>query len=182
MWKAHGFHGRVVVSLSSRLYFVEPELRLSGSASRSGRRPDPSALAEQDLEPSNFLWMAMERGIAREIRHVLPDAVFARKVASTVDDPLVEAAGESLSAPYLGSPRLLSTLGGLGVPGEAVLLFVSASFFVDRSAAEVAHRLLSRGLSSDLVILCGSRDDPEVTPAERERLEEFAGLLGAAAP
>lgn len=182
LWKTRGLHGRIVVSLSSRLYFVEPEVELSALSAAAGRIVDPAGVAERSLGPLNFLWMALERGVARELRHVLPDPVFAEKAASILGDPLVEAGHDAIRAPYLGSPRLLTTLGGLGAPPEPVLLFVSASFFADRSAADVARRLASLGLRTDLVVLCRSLDDPEVTPLEQARLEQLAALLGAVAP
>ena len=40
----------------------------------------------------------------------------------------------------------------------------------------------SLGLTTDLVVLCTSADDPEVGPLQRERPEEFAGLVGAPPP
>lgn len=182
LWKSRGLHGRIVVSLSSRLYFVEPEVELSSLFAEAGRVVDPAEVAERSLGPMNFLWMALERGVARELRHVLPERAFAEKAAFVVGDPLVEAGNDTIRAPYLGSPRLLTTLGGLGVPSEPVLLFVSASFFADRNAADVARRLASSGLRADLVVLCRSLDDPEVTPLARARLEQLAVLVGAVAP
>ena len=181
LWKRRGLHGRIVVSLSSRLYFVEPEVELSSLFDEAGRVVDPAEVAERSLGPMNFLWMALERGIARELRHVLPEPVFAEKAASILGDPLVEEGHDAIRAPYLGSPRLLTTLGGLGATSEPVLLFVSASFFANRSAPDVARRLESLGLRTDLVVLCRSLDDPEVTPLQRASLEQLAVLLGAAA-
>ncbi|MGB8930019.1 MAG: hypothetical protein WCC48_02085 [Anaeromyxobacteraceae bacterium] len=182
LWKSRGLHGRIVVSLSARLYFVEPEIELSSLIDEAGRVVDPVEVAERSLGPKNFLWMALERGVARELRHVLPEPVFSEKAASLLGDPLVEEGHDEIRAPYLGSPRLLTTLEGLGAPSEPVLLFVSASFFSDRSALDVARRLTSLGLRTDLVVLCRSLDDPEVTPLERARLEQLAVLLGAVAP
>lgn len=175
-WKERRLHGRVVVSISSRLYFVAPVWRLP-PRDPTGRPLDPSLALEHALTPQNFLLTSLERGVAREIRHVVPDRVFAAKVSGSLGEEGVHLSGENLAAPHRGSPRSLTTLEGFRAPGEPALLFVSASWFGERDAGALWRQLASSGLSTDLVVLCASRDDPEITEAQREQLARFAGLL-----
>jgi hypothetical protein len=177
-WRARGLHGRVVVALGTRLYFVDPGPDLPLRAP-DGRPIDPAEAMERALDARSFLRVAMERGIAREIRHVLPDRAYAEKASFAGGEEGVRVEERRISAPSFGSPRSLTTLDGLSADAEPVLLFVSASFFGERDAAETWRRLASAGLRTDLVVLCRSYDDPDVSAAQRDELAAFASLLGA---
>lgn len=178
-WRARGHRGRTVVSLSSRLYFVAPDWRAPVRQPGGGGPMNPADALERALDPKNFLLVAVERGVAREIRHVLPESVFAEKVALGRAERGVRLEGSGLSAPEYGTPRLLTTLAGLPADPEPVLLFVSASFFLEGDGAETFRRLSASGLVTDLVVLSRSHDDPGVGPAQREQLAAFAALLGS---
>ncbi len=176
-WRARGAHGRVVVSLGSRLYFVAPDV--ATEVGRGGAE-DPADVAERALDARNFLLVAMEKGVARDVRHVLPDDVYARKAVAAAGEEGVRVERGRISAPFFGSPRSLTTLEAFSAPEEPVLLFVSASFFGARDAHEVWRRLAAAGLRTDFVVLCRSREDPEVAPPQRAQLAAFAALLEAA--
>jgi hypothetical protein len=178
VWRQRGFHGRIVLALSSRLYFVERERALP-ARSRDGATLDPAEVAEGDLRPESFLLASVERGIAREVRHVLPEAVWSQKVERPANEAGFELRDGVLHAPHLGTPRSLAVLDRLPVLTEPALLFVSASFFSDLDAAAVLGRLQALGITTDLLLSCDSLDDPAVSPAERARLREFERLLGS---
>jgi hypothetical protein len=177
VWSNRGLHGRVVVALSSRLYFVSPEWEAPPVDPDEAAPANPAVALERILDPRNFLLVSMERGVAREVVHVLPERVLQEKSSLAAGMEGVRQVPGGLAAPYTGSPRRLTTLGGLDGLREPVLLFVSASFFRDRDATDVFRALSSGGVRTDLVVLCRSRDDAEVGSAEREQLSAFEALL-----
>jgi hypothetical protein len=179
LWRSRHLHGRIVLSLSSRLDFVRPD-DPKPEWDPAARRPvDPAVALERAAPAGGALALALERGVAREIRHVVPDRVFAAKAAGAAGEEGVTVAADRISAPEAGSPRTITTLAALRAPDEPALLLVSASFFRERGAREVWRRLAAAGVRTDLVVLSAAREDPEVSEAERGELAALAALLGA---
>ena len=179
-WSRRGYRGRVVVTFSRRLNFLETaETRLIPDTS-----PFPvqvanlSRLAEKELAKENFLFIAMKSGIARELVQVVPESEMAGKIAAAAAEGVTPSRG-MLKLPVLGSPRTVTTSAAFVAPREPVLLYVNASFFRETEPADLLRFLEERGVATDCVVLAASADDPEVTPAERERLGVFRGLMEA---
>jgi hypothetical protein len=178
LWKAEGFRGRVVLSFGKRLNFVLPE-----EGSLMPPMPFPmkpfnlSDYIEGTLKPENFLFVSMEKGIAREIIHIVPDKVFYEKALYARRQESAAVEGQKIEFPHLGSPRTITTVGSFRPPVEPVLLYVNASYFEDSEPEELLGLLLKAGLKTDYVVLSRSLDDGDVEDEEREKLMRFMMLL-----
>jgi hypothetical protein len=179
-WSRRGYRGRVVVTFSRRLNFLETgETRLIPATSAFPVQVgNLSRLAEKELAKENFLSIAMKSGIARELVQVVPESEMAGKIAAAAAEGVTPRHG-MLKLPVQGSPRTITTPVSFVTPKEPVLLYVNASFFRETELADLLRLLEGRGLATDCVVLATSDDDPEVTPVERERLKVFRGLLEA---
>lgn len=180
LWAERGFRGRIIVSLSRRLNFVASEEAYGSSRdvlTLQTLRKSGTAI-EQSLRSENFLFHAMERGIARSIIHVLPDRDYEDKLHYARNEPGVSVKNSVIYAPHLGSPRILTRLPVKVVPDEPVLLYLNASFLKEHEPKALLRRLISSGIRTDFFVLCRSLDDPEVTDGERGRLAELERMLG----
>ncbi|HEY6838576.1 MAG TPA: hypothetical protein VI389_07535 [Geobacteraceae bacterium] len=179
-WNRRGYRGRVVVSFSRRLNFVETtETRLIPPTSSFPVRVDNlSRMAQRELATENFLYIAMRSGIARELIQVVPQAEMAAKIAAAVEEGVMPRHG-TLSLPVMGAPRTITPPDSFANPGEAVLLYVNASYFRDAESGELVRLLAERGVVTDCVVLAASSGDGEVGDRERQRLQEFRRLLEA---
>lgn len=179
VWRRNGYHGRIIVALGTRLNFVRAQKVPSMLQPPFPLQvPDLLQTSEGGLRSNNYLLVAMKAGVAREIVSVVPDRVLRGKISYAQGAAGVSTSGERIAVPYFGSPRTITALAHLRVPHEPVLLYVNASFFRDSDPRDVIERLCDAGISTDLVVLCRSLDDREVTAAEREKLRRFETLLG----
>lgn len=177
-WTRRGLRGRVVVTFSRRLNFLETgETRLIPPTSPF---PVPVAnlarLAEKELSTDTFLFVAMKSGVARELIQVVPDSDMAAKRDAAAAEGLVFRQGR-LHLPVMGSPRSITSPAFFIPPREPVLLYVNASFFRDVAPDELLRLLVRTGTTTDCVVLASSPDDGEVSQGERERLLAFKRLL-----
>ena len=171
LWKEKRVHGRIVVHLGKYLHFVEPE------------QPQPTQIPEivkyhsrlSDLSPTykDFLWVAMQTNIAREIINVIPQEDFKKRF--NLKNDLI--AQSDLVTHEYGSPRIFSTR--LPAISEPVLLNIDASFFASRTAVQLMNDLMKSGLKADIVTICLAEDNPDVTEFDRQRAREFISLLSA---
>ena len=178
VWSRRGYRGRVVVSFSRRLNFVETtEIRLiPPTSSFPVRVGNLSRMAEKELATGNFLYIAMKSDIVRELVQVVPQSEMAAKIAAAADEGVAPRHG-MLTLPVMGSPRTITPPGSFVSPGEPVLLYVNASYFRDVEPAELFRFLVEQGVVTDCVVLAASSGDGEVSPVERERLQVFRRLL-----
>lgn len=181
VWQRLGYRGRVVVTFSRWLNFLETgETRLIPATS-----PFPlqvgnlSRMAERELAKENFLYIAMKSGIARELIQVVPESEMAVKNAAAAAEGVAPRNG-MLKLPVLGSPRTITSPRFFLPPREPALLYVNASFFRDVEPVELFRLLVRSRVATDCVVLALSTDDREVSSRERERLMAFKGLLEAA--
>ena len=180
VWQMMKFRGRVIVSLGRRLNFVQIAASdiipsYADFPIMPFNLPDKMEKAVTDR---NFLFVSMKSGIARGIIHIVPEDVFSEKSAYSGRDSEVKVRSGAIDAPFLGSPRTITTLRNFRGLDEPALLYVNASFFRDREPAEVMEQLRRSGLTADYIVLCRSFDDDEVGETERRRLESFEMLLG----
>lgn len=181
VWEKEGFKGRVVVSLSRRLNFeVLDEDQFLRRTSFPLNLVNLSAEAKKRLNSRNFLYISLKTGIAREIVHVVPESVFPEKADAAQGVEGVSVLGKVISAPHLGTPRLITSVHFSRSIEEPVLLYVNASIFGEQAPEAILRNLQQVGLKTDLVVLCRSSNDSEVTPMERGRIERFGELLGDA--
>lgn len=180
IWKKSGYKGRVIVSLSRRLNFIESEeSALIPPASFPVKVFNLATSIEAALDDKNFLFVSLLEGITREIIHIVPDRAFQEKQRFAEKNGIAATNGK-IKVPFRGSPRWIAPLSELKQITEPVLLYVNASFFEEIEPAALFNHLRDIGLKTDLVVLCRSFDDDEVTPLEREKLDAFARMMGGA--
>lgn len=180
IWEKSGHKGRMVVSLSRRLNFIETH-----EETFIPHSPFPvkvfnlATSVEATLDDKNFLFVSLLKGIAREIIHIVPEQAFQEKLRFAEKNGIAATNGK-INVPFRGSPRWIAPLSELKPIREPVLLYVNASFFEEVEPAALFNHLRDIGLKTDLVVLCRSFDDDEVTPLEREKLDAFARMIGEA--
>jgi len=181
LWQERHVHGRVVVHLGKYLHFTDSQL----SSGMNGQFfPQISAVARdhQDFRMSpasyrNFLWDAFQENIVRKIYNVIPPSDFAQRfgqenAAGSRQEIIEKFAASDI---YDGAQRTFTAT--LPRITEPVLLNIDASYFGSADARELFDSLMRSGLRSDLVTVCLSEDNPDVTDLERGRLREFLALL-----
>ncbi len=179
VWQQKGFKGRVVVALSRRLNFVNNGMEnLIPPMSFPLKVFNLSKAIEGRLKSDNFLFVAMETGIAREIISVVPEKIYPEKREAAKGIEGVSVKEGRIKVPNLGSPREITVMPFFKATKEPALLYISASFFSDYEPGELLGLLKKAGIKTDLVILCRSLDDNDVTDKDREKLRVFEMLLG----
>ncbi len=182
-YKTRGVHGRILVNFGRFMNFVEIEFVNIGDDDAFKdmnnfpvKRYNIMERYEKYLTNRNFLWLAMQGDIVREINYVLPDEVFKEKMRVEVHDHDVFAiTHDRIIAHEWGSKRILSN----HIPDiiEPVVLNIDASFFSNTDAAHLAQEIKKSALKADIVTLNLSEDNPDVTESEREELRKFAEML-----
>lgn len=178
LWKEREEYGRVVVHVGRYLHFI-PVADTGSHEDISGfpvQTADHVGRYEERLGDENLLWVAMQSGIAREIYNVLPPPVFQEKLQVVADHDGVEISRDKIVTNLWGSRRTITSV--IPVLKESVLLHIDATYFSDGEPAALMDMLERSGLRTDLLTLGLARDNPYVTDEERDRLREFAVMLG----
>jgi hypothetical protein len=180
-WNEKKVHARIVVHLGKFLHFMK-----SNASSGRDKSPmqitgetkyadilagDPYHFHNEPAEYKNYLWVAMQMNIVREIYNVIPSADFMRRFELTD----AAAARIDIVEHEFGAPRIITTR----IPSisEPVLLNIDASFFASTDPAQFLDTFLKSGLTSDIVTLCLAEDNPDVTEHDRNNLLDFIRLL-----
>ena len=181
LWQEKKAHGRIVVHLGKYLHFTESQVS-SGTAGQFF--PQISTVARDHLHYRmhqasyrNFLWNAFQANIARRLYNVIPLPDFMQRFGLNDANDAQKEITEKFAASdiYDGAQRIFTAR----IPQikEPVLLNIDASFFASTDATQLFESLMKSGLKSDLVTICLSEDNPDVTDIERQRLRTFLGLL-----
>jgi hypothetical protein len=168
LWHEKGAQGRIVVHLGKYLHFMGSEL--PGTTQIPEIVKAHSHFSDRRISYRDFLWVALQSNIAREIVTVIPPEEFRKRFGLTDAAPIKDVTDHEY-----GSPRRFTT--SLTSTSEPVLLNIDASYFASADAAKLLDLLQHSGLKADLVTLCLAEDNPDVTDPERQRLLEFARLL-----
>jgi hypothetical protein len=173
LWKDRGFHGRVVLHIGRYLHFVGVDVGevYGGIDVFPVRTKGLMREYERRIDAENFLWIALQANIARELINVLPAEVFAAKLSALEGVRGVAVTGDSIVTSHFGSRRTITS--GVAASAEPVLINIDASYFGHSDGAGLLEQLKSSGLSADMISLCLSMDNPEVTGAERDALINF---------
>jgi len=169
LWKEKQVRGRIVVHLGKFLHFTESEP--PGTTLIPEVVNYHSHFSDAQTSYRDFLWVALQTNIAREIITVIPPEDFKERFGLD----------KSLSAPHdvvnheYGSLRTFTTR--LPSTPEPVLLNIDASYFASTDAAQLMDSLLKSALQADMVTICLAEDNPDVTDPERKKLLEFVRLL-----
>jgi len=175
--RARGVRGRIVVILSERLYFeglpynrmIPEAMDFPFAISRLSEE------AERSLTDRNFAWVALERGQARKIVHVMPRDVFSLKLEQARKTGITVQQGR-IDIPFFGALRSIVSVDSLPAADEPVVLIADASFFGDRRTVEEARALVNR-VRPFLFISCPLQDDDTITDAQRDALREFVSMM-----
>lgn len=171
LWKKKGLRGRILLHLGRFFHFVSPEnpLPLEGISDFKEARERARRGDEANVNVRNFLRVAVEQEIAREVYHLLPRSSFGQLLERARAE---ERDDEGIITSYYGLKRVITDR----IPHlhEPVLLNIDASFFESSDVAAIAAELKESGLKVDLLTLCLSEDNPGVSTVERERLREFS--------
>ena len=178
LWMEADLHGRQLVHLSRYLHFVP----VSSNDAFEGldrfpiRTFDLPAYYSSRVNGASFLWVAMQTGVLRSVYHVLPAVdLDARLSQLRPVPPGIRVRGRIIRTTENGSPRTLSDR--LPVTDEPVLVSIDASFLEASTPETVNEMLRASRLHTDLIGLCRAEDNPEVSPAARQRLEQLAKTL-----
>jgi len=181
LWKEQGVRGRVVLHLGKFLHFMK-----SGAPTGGPRRAmlitegtsiadilagDPTHFNQDRPDYKNFLWIAYQTDVAREIYNVVPAADFMQRFGVSA----ASAGSKDVDAQVFGFPRTVTTR--LPALAEPVLLNIDASYFGSADPAGLLDALLKSGLRADLVTVCLAQDNPDVTDLDRQKLLGFTRLL-----
>ena len=163
LWKEKGMRGRKVVHLGRYLHFMAsepPGTTVIPEIVNFHARFDDTKVSYRD-----FLWVALQSNVAREIISVIPPDDFQKRFGSQKDVVDHEyASRRTFTTKFPGT-------------GEAVLLNIDASYLASTEPAQLLDLLLKSGLRADLVTVCLAEDNPDVGAAERQKLLDFVGLL-----
>lgn len=179
LWKKNGVEGRILIQMGKYLHFVGIEnssLINLVQAEASLKNIDITSEYEKSLSYRNFLWLAMESNIARQIYNVLSPDAFKEKLKAHMEKTNDGGDGE-ITINYMGSKRVISSR----IPNidEPVILNIDASFFDFSNIAGFVNNLKTSSLRVDIVTFCLSKDNPDITDLERERLLEAARVFSA---
>ena len=180
LWSRQRARGRIVVHLGRYLHFLKsaPPVGQAKSPMQITRDTSYSDILAGDgthynndaADYKNFLWVASQTNIARQVYNVIPPADFIAKFGASYP-----SAGKGIDAEVFGCPRIISSR--LPLLSEPVLLNIDASIFAGADAAKLLDTLLKSGLQADLVTVCLAQDNPDVTDLERRKTLAFIGLL-----
>lgn len=182
LWRRAGVRGRRVVHLSRFLHFVSVD-----NVVPPGLEKFPVATFDlveaykSRVDPRNWLWVALQEGLIREIVHVLPPADLESRRRSLVGAGSgIWFEGDAILTHELGSRRRL--MSRLPRSREPVLLTVDASFLELVPPESLGQSLRKSPLQTDLFVLSYSSDNADVTDEGRQGLDQFAGSLGVKRP
>lgn len=177
-WKRREQHGRVVLSFSRTLDFIDVDDHSLIPRDSGDEVFNLAQAAESRLDDRNILFMAMRTGIAREVIHVVPVSVYAEKIEAVKTGREASIVSGKISAPFFGSPRWIMPASLLEAPAEPVLLYVNASYFLDEEPGALYRQLRDKRILTDAIVLCRSGADKTGTALERERFNSFVAMLG----
>lgn len=170
LWQKQRVHGRIVVHLGRFLHFMEAGYSSGGPPQIATIVADHEHFTIKRTSYKDFLWVAFQTNIAREIYTVLPPADFKARFDTT------QTQKEIVTHEYC-SPRIFAT--NLPEVSEPVLLNIDASFFASTDAAQLIDNLIKSGLKADIVTICLAEDNPDVTDLDRQKARNFVKLLSA---
>lgn len=180
-WKSAGVRGRAVIHFGRFLHYVGVDMPgvYEGRDRFPVKTADLLGEYEKKLEYRNFLRVAVKGNVARELYNVLPPEAFREKFRSVGGGSRAEGvwvAGDTVVTHDFGLRRTIT--GRIPLVEEPVLINIDASYFSGADAPALLSELKRSGVRTDLLTLTLSEDNPDVSEAERERLREFARLLG----
>lgn len=124
------------------------------------------------------MWVSGQANILREIFYYQPPVSFNRRLEAVDDrDPdLISKSADAIVLHDWGSRRTITDR--VPMTTEPVLLNIDASVFEELRPEQLLSALRSSSLTSDLITLNVSRDNPDITDAARKSLLLFGAMMG----
>ena len=179
-WQRLGLQGRIVVHAGRYLHYVDDEEHPLGYAAPPSYPVTVTSVRgerEKRVDHTNLLWLAVQANIARCLYMVMTPADFTARFTSGTDTPPRERDG-SIRVHDFGAPRII--LDAIPRVGERVVLNMDASYFSGDSGGQLLQSLRDGKLHADVITLCLSEDNPDVTASERVRALETVQNAAAA--
>jgi hypothetical protein len=179
-YKSRNIHGRVLINISSLLHFrgiSSDEFLTKNNDKFPLLMPDTLMEYQERVNLENFLWVALQSNIFRAFYHLIPEDEFDTR-SSTVqitDRDVSSISNDTIVAHKWGSKRIVAK--HLNRFSEPVLINIDASYFVNIEPQALVDELKEAELTVDFITLNLSEDDPYLTDAERDKLNEFALLI-----
>jgi hypothetical protein len=170
LWQEKQVHGRIVVQLGRFFHFMEAGNLNGGPPQIAKIVSDHERFNISRTSYKDYLWVAFQTNIAREIYTVLPPADFKERF----DNPQPK---KEIAVYEYGSPRIFTS--SLPSVAEPVLLNIDASYFASTDAAQLIDELMKSGLKADIVTICLAEDNPDVTDRDRQKARDFIRFLSA---
>lgn len=161
-WKELGIRGRVVIYFNRYLNFLarhESEF-LNLRAGFPVKTIDMMRAIEAIISDENFLWVAVEAGIARKVYHVIPEKTLPERmevarefnVFNVKKGEPYKINGNVIEGHYRQTPRYVLTIKDLkGLDEEVVIAFHPSYFEFDETPEEVYNTLKQRGIRADSI-------------------------------
>lgn len=164
-WKGLGIKGRVIIYFSRHLNFLalhESEF-LNLRTGFPVRTIDMMNAYESVLSDENFLWVAVEAGIARKVYHIIPERTLSERmevarelrVFNVKQGEPWQVQGNIIKGHYRHTPRYVLTLKDLKEINEKVVLAFHPSYFeFDETPEEVYNILKKQKIQADSISFC----------------------------
>jgi hypothetical protein len=142
--------------------------------------PDIKKAIRASLNDENFLWVAVEEGIARKVYHVIPRQTLSERIEVAKEFTVFNVKqgepyrikGDVIEGHYRHTPRYILTLKDLPEFNEPVILVFHPSFFeFDEGPEELIKALKARGIRYDSIRFYEPKDYKN-----NEALEKFSRL------
>ena len=180
LWKDKGAHGRIVAVLAGRWdrVLIDSFKPYLTSAAFPKAFFDPFTWWEKELNGANFLFLAAQKGIAREIVCILPEQEY-RRLFDSADESGPVPAGPVTLKTYEGYRRAFAADPRAIPLAEPVLLYIGASFLEAQTSGAARAMMENSGWTTDFAVFCAEGGDKCTSAEARERLAELAAAMGA---
>lgn len=173
LWKKLGYRGRTVIHIGKYLHFVPTNTTSEKSMilNTPVEAFDIVQEYEKTLSYRNFLLVAVQANVARQINNVLPEDKFKQQFLSNKRNKSIKLESDIVEINKFGSKRVIASW--IKTIDEPVLLNIDASFFESQDLKDFVKDLKKTGLKIDLLTICLALDNPEVSDASRNSAKEL---------
>ncbi|MDH4161416.1 MAG: hypothetical protein OEW15_01840 [Nitrospirota bacterium] len=135
---------------------------------------DVRPLYEKGLDSHNWLFIANRTGMVRTVTVVLPAPVLRERLVQFEGDFAFSVSGEIVRGYTHDMPLTVTTLDAMPAIREPVIVNVDAGYFgFGEDPGRVLAGLREKCPDIRLIVVSGSRDEPEVVDGDRKRLRQF---------
>ena len=173
IWKKNKVKGRIILNISNYLHFVPVDTdQILKQDIFAFQSENPIKIYEKQISFNNYLNVAVQANIAREIYNIIPQTSFLERLNESDKDDINKAKNQDkIIFHYLGTKRVITY--NLPSLKEPVLINIDASYFKSSSPDSLIQMLTAVDLQYDIITFCFGKDNPEISNNEREKLKTF---------